>query len=88
MPCTIVVLVQNPMVYSLSSTLGSSILDEWESQIKPRPPFLNAQKCGKLNNVGRVVNGKPTLLTSTKGDELCMNDILDLICHLPSKWVT
>jgi hypothetical protein len=55
------------MAHSLSSTLGSSIVDEWESQIIPRPPFLNAQKCGKLNNVGKDVHGKPTLLTTAKG---------------------
>jgi hypothetical protein len=34
--------MQNPMARSLSFTLGSSILDEWESQIIPMPPFLIA----------------------------------------------
>jgi len=55
------------MAHSLSFVLGSSILNEWESQIIPRPPFLNAWDCGKLKNVSKVVCGRPTLLTTTKG---------------------
>jgi hypothetical protein len=68
MPCTAMVLVQNPMARSFSSTLGSSTLDEWEFQIIPRAPFLNAWECGKLNNVSKAIHGRPTLLTTTKGD--------------------
>jgi len=30
------------MAQSLSFALGFSILEEWESQIIPGPPFLNA----------------------------------------------
>ncbi len=69
MPCTIVVPMQNPMAFSLSSTLGFSILDEWESQIILGPPFLNAWECGKFKNVGKVARGRPTLLTTTKGGQ-------------------
>jgi hypothetical protein len=61
------VLVWNAMAHSLSSALGFSILDEWESQIIPRPPFLNAWKHGKFKNVSRVICGRPTLLTIAKG---------------------
>jgi hypothetical protein len=67
MDCIVVVLVQNPMARSLSSALGSSILDEWESQIIHGPPFLNAWKCWKLKKVSKVIRGRPTLLTTTKG---------------------
>jgi hypothetical protein len=67
MPCTIMVLVRNPMVCSLSFTLGSSVIDEQESQIILGPPFLNARECEKLKNVGRATCGRPTLLTITKG---------------------
>jgi hypothetical protein len=67
MPYIVVVPMQNPMAHSLSSALGSSILDEWESQIIPGPPFLNARECGKLKNVGRAIHGRPTLLTIAKG---------------------
>ncbi len=66
MPYTAMVPMWNPMAHSLSSTLSFSILDEWESQIILGPPFLNARKCGKLNNVGRAIIGRPTLLTTTK----------------------
>jgi hypothetical protein len=59
--------MQNPMAHSLSFALGSSILDEWGSQIIPGGPFLNAWKCGKLKNVGRAIRGRPTLLTITRG---------------------
>ncbi len=65
--CTFVVPVQNPMAHSFSFALGSSILNECESQIILRPPFLNAWKCGKVKNVGRVAHGRPTLLTIAKG---------------------
>jgi len=37
------------------------------SQIIRRAPFLNASKCGKLMNVGKVVCGRPTLLTIIEG---------------------
>ncbi len=47
------------MAHSLSSTLDFSILDEWESQIIPRPPSLNALEHGKLYNVGRATCGRP-----------------------------
>jgi len=67
MPCTTMVLMQNPMAHSFSSTLGFSILDECESQIILWPPFLNAWECGKLKNVGKVVHERPTLLTVAKG---------------------
>jgi hypothetical protein len=66
MPYITMVLVQNPMAYSFSFTLGFSILNEWESQIIHGLPFLNAWKCGKFKNDGRVVYGRPTLLTMTK----------------------
>jgi hypothetical protein len=68
MPCTIVASMQNPMAHSLSSTLGSSILDECESQIILGPPFLNAWKCGKFKNIGRANHGRPSILnTVTSG---------------------
>jgi hypothetical protein len=59
MPYIIVVPMWNPMAHSLSSTLDFSILDEWESQIIPRPPSLNALEHGKLYNVGRATCGRP-----------------------------
>jgi hypothetical protein len=42
MPCIAMVPMWSPMVHSLSFALGFYILDEWESQIIPRLPFLNA----------------------------------------------
>jgi hypothetical protein len=66
MPYTTMVPTQNPMARSLSFTLGFSILNEWECQIIPRPPFLNARECEKLNNVERAIIGRPTLLTIAK----------------------
>jgi hypothetical protein len=66
MPYIDVVLVWNPMARSFSFVVGSSMLDEWESQIFFGPPSL-ALECGKLNNVGRATHGRPTLLTTTKG---------------------
>ncbi len=66
----VVVPMWNSMARSLSSTLGSSILDEWESQIILGPPILKCMKmCKTLKNVGRVVHGRPTLLTITKGGQ-------------------
>jgi hypothetical protein len=61
--------MRNPMVHSFSSALGFSILVECKSQIILRPPFLNAWECWKFKNVGRVVYGRPTLLTTTKGGQ-------------------
>jgi hypothetical protein len=29
-------------------------------------PFLNAQECGKFNNVSRAIIGRPTMLTIAK----------------------
>jgi hypothetical protein len=57
------------MAYSLSFAMGFSIFDEWESQIILGPPSLNAWEHEKLNNVGRVACGRPTLLTTTKGGQ-------------------
>jgi hypothetical protein len=42
LPYTIVVQMWNPMACSFSYALGSSLLDEWESQIIHEPPSLNA----------------------------------------------
>jgi hypothetical protein len=66
---TTMVLMQNPVACSLSSTMGFSILDEWESQIILEPPSLNAWEHGKFNNVGRVACGRSTFLTTTKGGQ-------------------
>jgi len=64
---TMVQMCQNPMAHYCSYTLGSSVLYEWESQIIPRPPSLNAWICGKLKTVIRATCGRPTLLTIAKG---------------------
>ncbi len=40
-----------------------------KSQLILGPPFLNAQECGKLKNVGKVGHERPTLLTITKGGQ-------------------
>jgi hypothetical protein len=61
------VLVQNPMAYSRSPTIGSSILYELESQIILGLPPLNAWKRENFKNVNKVINGRPTLLTIVKG---------------------
>jgi hypothetical protein len=61
--------MQNPMACSLSFTMGFSKLDQWGSQIILGPPSLNAWEHGKFNNVGRVACERPTLLTTTKGDQ-------------------
>jgi hypothetical protein len=47
------------MACSFSSTLGSSILDEWKSQIILGTPSLNARKHEKLYIVGMVACQRP-----------------------------
>jgi len=59
MPCITVVPMWNPMACSFSFALGSAILDECKFKIILGPPFPNAGKFGKLNNVGKVVRGRP-----------------------------
>jgi hypothetical protein len=49
----------NPMACSFSSTLGSSILNEWKSQIILGTPSLNARKHEKLYIVGMVACQRP-----------------------------
>ncbi len=65
MSCIVVVPMQNPMASSFWSIVGFVKLDEF--QIIVGPPSLNAWKCGKFNNVGRVAHEKPILFTTTKG---------------------
>ncbi len=55
------------MACSFSFALGSSILNECKFKIILGPPFPNSREFGKFNNVGKVVCGRPTLLTIAKG---------------------
>jgi hypothetical protein len=51
------------------------------------------EKVKKFKKVGRDAHGNPTLLTIAKvvghhNKQHMMNDVLDLIYHPPSTWVT
>jgi glyoxylate carboligase len=64
---TIVVPVQNPIAHHRSLALSSFILDELVSQIIHGLPSQNVGQREKLKKVGNDAQGRPTLLTITKG---------------------
>ncbi len=71
----------NPILHFCSSTLGSSILDEFAPQIMLGPPSRDLS--GKLKRVGRVAPGRPTLLNIAKGGRSSCWAVKE--CHLGSK---